>query len=110
MVVRKPGEVWFIELEHTRGHEQAGTRPAVVLARSYGMHTVVPFTSSEKAANFPYTHTVDPDTKNGLSVVSFAMCFQVLSLGSERFLNKIGVLSENDLECIKELLKDLLGL
>ena len=110
MVVCQPGEVWFIELEHTRGHEQAGTRPAVVLAKSYGMHTVVPFTTSEKAANFPHTHTVDPDAKNGLSSVSFAMCFQVLSLGDERFMNKIGILSESDLECIKELLKDLLGL
>ena len=38
------------------------------------------------------------------------MCFQVLSLDEERFLNKIGVLSESDLECIKELLKDLLDL
>ena len=110
MVVCQPGEVWFIELEHSRGHEQSGTRPAVVLAKSYGMHTVVPFTTSERAAKFPHTHMVDPDSEHGLSAVSFAMCFQVLSLGDERFMNKIGILSESDLECIKELLKDLLGL
>jgi len=110
MVFQEPGEVWFIELENSRGHEQSGNRPAVVLAKSFGMHTVVPFTTSENAAKFPHTHTIEPDFKNGLSELSFAMCIQVLSLGDERFLKKIGVLSESDLECIKELLKDLLDL
>lgn len=53
---------------------------------------------------------VEPDSKNGLSVLSFAMCFQVLSLDEDRFIRKAGTLSESDLECIKELLKDLLDL
>ncbi len=110
MNYQEPGEVWFIELENSRGHEQSGTRPAVVLAKSFGMHTVVPFTTSENAANFPHTHMVEPDSKNGLSVLSFAMCFQVLSLDEDRFIRKVGTLSESDLECIKELLKDLLDL
>jgi len=110
MRFQDPGEVWCIELENSRGHEQSGTRPAVVLAKSYGMHTVVPFTSSENAAGFPHTHIVEPDSQNGLSKVSFAMCFQVLSLDEERFIRKVGTLSESDLECIKELLKDLLDL
>ena len=106
----EPGEVWFIELENSRGHEQSGTRPAVVLARSYGMHTVVPFTTSENAAVFPHTQMVEPDSKNGLSELSFALCFQVLSLDEERFIRKVGILSESDMECIKEFLKDLLDL
>jgi mRNA interferase MazF len=53
---------------------------------------------------------VEPDSKNGLSVLSFAMCFQVLSLDEDRFIRKAGKLSKSDLECIKELLKDLLDL
>ena len=110
MIFQEPGEVWFIELENSRGHEQSGTPPAVVLAKSYGMHTVVPFTTSENAANFPHTHMVEPDSRNGLSELSFALCFQVLSLNEDRFLRKIWTLSESDLECIKELLKDLLDL
>jgi mRNA interferase MazF len=110
MIFQEPGEVWFIELENSRGHEQSGTRPAVVLAKSYGMHTVVPFTTSENAANFPHTHMVEPDSQNGLSDLSFAMCFQVLSLDEDRFLIKKGILSESDLNCIKELLRDLLDL
>ncbi|WP_460372576.1 type II toxin-antitoxin system PemK/MazF family toxin [Methanocalculus sp. MC3] len=32
MDFNEPGEVWFIELENSRGHEQSGRRPAVVLA------------------------------------------------------------------------------
>lgn len=110
MDFNEPGEVWFIELENSRGHEQSGRRPAVVHAKSFGMHTVVPLTTSENGFNFPHTHIINPDSKNNLSSLSFAMCFQVLSLDEERFLNKIGVLSESDLECIKELLKDLLDL
>ena len=90
MIFQEPGEVWFIELENSRGHEQSGTRPAVVLAKSYGMHTVVPFTTSENAANFPHTHMVEPDSKNGLSDLSFAMCFQVYHSMKTDFLEKPG--------------------
>lgn len=110
MVFPNPGEVWFIEPEESRGHEQSGRRPAVVLAGSYGMHTVIPFTTSENADRFPHTHMIEPDAKNGLSDVSFALCFQILSLDEERFIRKTGELSEGDLECIKALLWDLLAL
>lgn len=105
-----PGEVWRIELEETRGHEQSGNRPAVILARSFGMHVVVPFTTTGNAGNFPHTHMVEPDGGNGLSEVSFALCFQILSLDEERFLEKWGVLSESDFTCIQTILIDLLGL
>lgn len=75
-----------------------------------GCIRLFPLTTSENGFNFPHTHIINPDSKNNLSSLSFTMCFQVLSLDEERFLNKIGVLSESDLECIKELLKDLLDL
>ena len=75
MIFQDPGEVWFIELENSRGHEQSGTRPAVVLAKSFGMHTVVPFTTSENAAKFPHTHTIEPDSKKRSSRVKFCNVF-----------------------------------
>ncbi|EHQ35921.1 type II toxin-antitoxin system PemK/MazF family toxin [Methanoplanus limicola] len=107
---REPGEVWLIEPEGTRGHEQSGIRPAVILAESVGMYTVVPFTTSENAARFPHTHMVGPDSENGLSMLSFALCFQVSALDKERFIKRTGILSKTDLECIKELIRDLLDL
>jgi hypothetical protein len=64
MDFNEPGEVWFIELENSRGHEQSGTRPAVVLAKSFGMHTVVPLTTSENGFNFPHTHIINPDSRS----------------------------------------------
>lgn len=52
---------------------------------------------------------VEPDRGNGLREVSFALCFQILSLDEERFLKKRGVLSESDFSCIQAILMDLLG-
>ncbi|MDD4255860.1 MAG: type II toxin-antitoxin system PemK/MazF family toxin [Methanofollis sp.] len=109
MALPRPREVWFIELEETRGHEQSGNRPVVVLARSFGMHVIIPFTTSHNAGNFPHTHMVEPDGGNGLRNVSFALCFQILSLDEERFLKKLGVLSESDFSCIQAILMDLFG-
>jgi mRNA interferase MazF len=59
------GEVWIVDLNDNRGHEQAGTRPAVILAVSCGMRIAVPFTTSERASSFPHTHFLMPDENNG---------------------------------------------
>ncbi len=39
----QPKEIWEIERPDPQGHEQAGKRPGLILAVSYGMTIVVPF-------------------------------------------------------------------
>ena len=59
------------------GHEQVGTRPALVVHNDTTSETlsvimVVPFTSNMKAQRFPHTIIVQPTGENGLTVTSVA--------------------------------------
>jgi mRNA interferase MazF len=104
------GEIWLVDLENAKGHEQRGTRPAIILGISTGMCIIIPLTGSMDSARFPYTHPVTPTTRNGLDTVSIALVFQIVALDSERFRHRIGFLDEPDRLAIHALLKDLLKL
>ena len=61
----KRGDIVWITLDPTRGHEQAGRRPAVVLSthefnRTCGLALIVPVTSKDKG----YTNEVPVITEN----------------------------------------------
>jgi mRNA interferase MazF len=103
------GEVWLIELGETRGHEQAGTRPVIVIGISNGLAQVVPLTSNIDRADFPHTVIIYPDGRNGLGRSSVALVFQLVSLDVDRFTQRLGDLSKYDSESIDYLLRDLLG-
>jgi mRNA interferase MazF len=94
------GEVWLIELGETRGHEQAGTRPGIMIGISNGLAQVVPLTSNIDRADFPHTVIIYPDRTNGLDRMSVAMVFQLVSLDIDRFTQRIGGLSKDDLGSI----------
>ena len=81
------GEVWLAELGPTRGREQAGERPVLVVstdAFNQGrarLVVAVPFTTRDRG--LPIHVEVRPPA-GGLREISFAMCEQVRSLSVER--------------------------
>ena len=108
---RSRGDIWFVDLTDARGHEQAGLRPAVVLAVAYGGLTiVVPLTTTPAALSFPHTYGIEKSSQNGLTSDSAALIFQIVALSEDRFVKKIGRCSVEDMESISVLLKDLLAL
>jgi len=109
-MLRRRGEIWFVDLTDARGHEQSGMRPAVVLAVSYGMTVVVPLTTTRAAFSFPHTHGIEKSSQNGLSSDSAALVFQIVALSEDRFVRRIGRCSDEDMEAIGILLKELLSL
>jgi len=71
------------------GTGRAGSRPAVVLAVSYGgMPIVVPLTTTPAAFSFPHTHGIEKSSQNGLSSNSAALVFQIVALSQDRFVKK----------------------
>lgn len=76
MKAPRRGEVWLADLGQTRGHEQAGTRPALILsidelnASSAGLVTVLPITKNARALRSRVE--VSPP-EGGLSVKSYIM-------------------------------------
>ncbi len=106
----KTGEIWLVDLEDSKGHEQQGTRPAVVVGLANSMIIVVPLTTNLRSARFSHTHSISPTPQNGLANVSIALVFQIATLDPVRLRNQIGSINEGDRQAINSLLSDLLTL
>lgn len=93
------GEVFDVQLDPTKGREQRGTRPAVILSRdqlnqrqkSGWPLLVVPFTRTDHDLSFQ--PRIYPSQNNGLDEVSFAMTDQMRAVSPSRLVNRRGVLS-----------------
>jgi mRNA-degrading endonuclease toxin of MazEF toxin-antitoxin module len=108
----QPGEIWTICLPDAEGHEQAGNRPAIVIAvhSQANTTTVVPLTKNKDCLRFPYTHQIKRSSTNGLLLDSVALVFQIrcLTASSTRFFEKLGTIEPAHLEQIKLLIKSYL--
>ena len=105
----KRGEVWWIDLEPTRGSEIKKTRPGVILtvdALNKARRTVVIVPLSSSAQARPPI-VVSTPSAGGSSV---AVCDQVRAVDKERLVDKIGDLSKVDLMAISAGIKQILGL
>lgn len=100
------GDVWWVDLDPTRGREQQGRRPAVVVSVDPLNHgpaeivIVVPLTAKDKGIPF-HARTAD----HGL-----AKCEDVRSISVERLLSRKGRVTAVELVQIQDRLRLLLGL
>jgi mRNA interferase MazF len=104
----KRGDVFLADLNPTRGSEQAGVQPVVLVQRnSIGRFTktilVVPITSNLRRAQIPGTVSI-PSGEGGLTQDSVALCYQAVVLDQGRFIRKIGALSGPSLERLRQAL------
>jgi mRNA interferase MazF len=92
------GEVWEIRFDPSEGDEIKKIRPAVVMtAQGAGrmqLHIVVPITGWQpQFADYFWMTLLKPTPANGLTKESAADAFQVKSLSINRFQNKLGELT-----------------
>ena len=106
----KNGDIWLVDLSNTKGHEQRGVRPAIVVGCANGITVVVPCTTNLTTARFSHTYSISPDQNNGLDAESVALVFQIVALDRERFRQRIGGLGEHQMNAITALTRDLLHL
>src|SRR5947209_20597997 len=89
------GDVWFVDLDPTRGHEQAGRRPALVVSVDKFNHgpadlvVILPLTT--KANGISFNVEIDPPV-GGLKQKSFAKCDDIRSISKQRLLGGWGSL------------------
>ena len=87
------GEVWFCELDPTRGHEQAGRRPVAVISVDQlgtgpsGLAIVVPLTTTPQ--DNPIRPRIDPP-EGGLREPSWALPDMVRSVDRSRLVDRWG--------------------
>lgn len=92
----KRGEIWTVDFDPTRGREQAGKRPALVLSASLfnqglaGLAVVLPISSKNK--HIPWHVPVMPP-EGGLPGVSFIKCEDIRSVAVECLTRRWGGVS-----------------
>jgi len=107
------GDVWIVDLDPTKGHEQAGKRPCLVISVDIfnqgpaDLVVVLPITT--KAKGIPFHVAADPP-EGGLSLRSFVKCEDVRSVAIQRLLRPTGVISGQTLAAVESRLRNLLGL
>lgn len=103
------GEIWWAELDPTRGSEIAKTRPCIVLTRDvvneHRRTVVVVPLSSSPAVHPPISVAVQCAGKPAAAVVD-----QMRAISKERLKRRIGTLSASDTEVVCEALRQILEL
>ena len=108
------GTIVLVSLDPTRGHEQRGVRPCVVITdpevikdQKFPMMCVVPVTKTEgEGALYP---SLQPGG-SGLLTQSFALVDQVRSVDKRRIVKVFGEIRDEELKNIDRGLRLFLGL
>jgi len=107
------GEVWLVNLNPSRGHEQAGVRPGLVVSVDpfnhgpAGLVVLLPLTSIGKG--IPFHVELNPP-EGGVKVKSFIKCEDIRSVAKERLSRRWGRVSGSTFAAIEDRLRILLGL
>lgn len=107
------GDIWMLDLDPTRGHEQAGKRPGLIVSADplnhgpAGLVIVVPITTRDRG--IPFHVRIGAD-EGGLRQVSFAKCEDVRSVSADRLMRHMGRVAPDTLGKVEEGLRILLNL
>ena len=97
----KRGEVWWVDLDPVRGHEQGRTRPCLVVSMDefnaipHGLCWVAPITSNLTRHSF--TVEVRPP-EGGLKNRSMILCHQLRTISIDRLARRGGRVSDRTLK------------
>ncbi|MFP5344788.1 MAG: type II toxin-antitoxin system PemK/MazF family toxin [Gammaproteobacteria bacterium] len=105
------GEVRWADLSPTRGHEQAGHRPVLILSHDVfnersGTVIALAITSQAQRAGFPLTLELE---STGLPKRSWVKISQIRTLSTERIGKKISRVSPEQLTHIIQGLNEIIG-
>jgi len=101
------------DLDPTRGHEQAGKRPALVLSANTfnlgpaGLVIVLPLTSKPKGVR---SHVPLESPEGGVRIPSFIKCEDVRSVAVERLSKRLGTVKAETMQSVEFRLRILMDL
>ena len=107
------GEIWTVNLNSVKGHEQAGFRPGLVISVDTfnhgpaGLVVIIPVTTKEKGIPF---HVAINSPEGVVSKKSFIKCEDIRSVSTERLSKYLGRVSFETLKAVEDRLKILLDL
>ena len=107
----KQGEIWYANLNPTKGNEQAGFRPVVILSGNLlnqylNLVIVVPLTT--KIKNYKGNPVLSPNSTNGLKAKSEILIFHISSISKDRLETKIGNIDPDHLQLALKTMDDIM--
>ena len=105
------GDIVWANLDPTRGHEQSGSRPVLVLSQNVfnersGTVIAVALTSQRPSAGFPLTLEL---ADKSLPKKSWVKISQIRTLSVQRLGKKLGKANTAEIENIIEGLNEIIG-
>jgi mRNA interferase MazF len=107
------GEVWLAELGPTRGREQSGTRPVLILSQDIfnagpsGLVMMAPLTTVQR--DLPLHVEIGPP-EGGLKRKSYVVCENLRSITRERLSRRLGSVGFHTMAEVENRLRVLLQL
>jgi mRNA interferase MazF len=113
--VPKRGDVYMARLDPTRGSEQAGERPVIIVSRDVinqnsPVVIIVPTTDFDKQTRIYPSQVVLKTGEGGLTKDSVVLGEQVRAISKDRFIKQMGQLSAKNIAEIGAALKIALDL
>ena len=105
------GSIYWADLDPTRGHEQSGTRPVVILSHDVfnersGTVIAMAITSQPQKAGFPLTYEMTQPLQTKRAWIKIS---QVRTLSTDRIGKKIGEVTVEELNQLLEGLNEIIG-
>lgn len=108
------GEIWFANLNPTKGHEQAGYRPVLIVSADTFNHgpaslvIVIPLTTKERGIP---THIPIAPPEGGISHPSFILCEAIRSITKDRLGERpLGSVSPRTMHKVEDIIGILLDM
>jgi mRNA interferase MazF len=107
------GEIWLADLDPTRGHEQAGRRPVLVVSEDLfnrgpaDLVIVLPVTSTVRPIP---SHVRLSPPEGGLKRASAVLCDAIRSISKQRLVRRSGGVAPATMGLVEDALRILLRL
>lgn len=107
----KQGEIWYADLNPTKGSEQAGLRPVVVVSGNLlnqylNVVIVVPLTT--KVKGYKGNPVLKPSKENGLKIEFEMLVFHIRSVSKERLVRRVGFVEDQIITQVTRTLNEIL--
>jgi mRNA interferase MazF len=104
-------EIWLANLNPGEGREQKGMRPIVIISGNVlnqYMDIIIACPLTKKIKNYKGNLVLKPSSTNGLNEPSEILTFQIRSISKKRLIEKLGVITNTQLDSLKHGLNDIL--
>ena len=107
----KQGDIWYANLNPTKGSEQSGFRPLVIISGNLlneHLNVVIACPLTTKVKNYKGNVVLEPSNSNKLKKRSEILIFHIRSVSKERLVRKIGNITKAEITSMKRGLDDIL--